>query len=115
MQFDLVGTLLISLALTLALELLFCFFAKIRGLHNYILIVLVNILTNPPVVLTHNLLRRYTGISPIVIVVVLEALVIFGEAVCYKYCSKDIKRPLLLSLCANAFSYLTGLLLIHLI
>lgn len=115
MQLDLILTLLISLGLTLGFELIFCLVFKVRGAHDLILVVLVNFLTNPPVVLTHNILERSSSFSPLLIVLLLETAVIVIEGICYKYYSKNIKHPFGISLGANAFSYLSGLLILSII
>lgn len=115
MQLDFLGTLLISLGLTLVLELAFCLIFKIRGVHNLILVVLVNILTNPPVVLINYLLIQNTPVSPIITVLILEAAAFLTEGFCYKHYAENIKRPYLLSFGANTFSYFSGLLILHII
>lgn len=115
MQNDMIINLLISLGLTLVLELLFFMFLKVRDAHDLTLVVLVNFLTNPPVVLTHNILETKTALSPLIIVILLETAVVIVEGICFKYFSKNIRHPFLVSLGANAFSYLMGLLISNLI
>ncbi len=112
---DIITTLLISLALTIAIELTFCTICGVRGVHDIMLVVLVNFLTNPPVVLTHNLIRLNTNFSPVALVLILETMVIIIEGFSYKYCSKKIKRPFVLSFTANFVSYFLGLLILKLI
>lgn len=115
MGLELVWSLLLSLALTLALELSFCALVfKVRG-RDLLLVVLVNILTNPPVVLTYVLLKPQIGFSPYILTAMLEVSAIAVEAVCYKYCGKDIRRPIIMAVCANVFSYFIGLLITKLI
>ena len=111
MQHDLIISLLISLGITLILELLFCSIFKVRNLHDLVLVVLVNFLTNPPVVLTHYALVGSAALSPLIIVLLLETAVVIIEGFCYKFYSKDIEHPFYISLGANAFSYLMGLLI----
>ena len=92
----------VSLGLTLALELPAVYLWGLRSRHNLKLAVLVNVLTNPAVVLLHGL-----GCPAIP----LEVAAIAVEGVCYRACGEDIRRPYLLALFANGFSYSVGLLL----
>ena len=96
-------TLGISLLLTLILEGLFAFFiGGIRSGRGMALTVLVNTLTNPPVVLL------YTLFPSIPMKYALEIAAVLVEWLIYKKCSEEIGRPFLYALCINAFSYLTG-------
>lgn len=104
----------ISLGLTLALELIFALVFKVRG-RDLILIVLVNFLTNPAVVLSHALLSGYTSIAEVYIILALEVTAISIEWLCYKYRAENIRRPLLFSIGANSFSYLSGLIILAII
>ena len=52
---EIISSLVTSLALTLVLELLFALICGIRRWREILLVILVNVMTNPPVVLTHNL------------------------------------------------------------
>lgn len=115
MQLDFILTLLISLGLTLALELIFCFAVGLRGVRNFTVAILVNVLTNPPVVLLNNILSRKTDLSPVLIVLALELSVILVEGLLYKRFGENIRHPFLLSLSANAFSFLTVLIINHII
>ena len=115
MQLDFIWTLLISLGMTIVLELMFCLIFKLRGVNNFILVVLVNIITNPPVVLLNHLLKQNTRLSQVLIVVVLEIAAVLIEGLYYKRYAKDIKRPFSFSLGANAFSYFSGLLILSMI
>lgn len=101
----------VSLGLTLALETPVAYAWGLRDRHNLAVAVLVNVLTNPAVVLLNFWLSVRTGWPRLAVQLPLEALAVTVEAVCYRECGKDIRRPALLSLCANGFSYCTGLLL----
>lgn len=101
----------LSLGMTLALELPVAYLWGLRGRRNLTLAVLVNVLTNPPVVLGYYLLSARTLWPPLAIQLSLEALAVLTEGWCYARCGRDIRRPYLLSLCANGFSYGMGLLL----
>lgn len=115
MQLDFLWTLLISLCMTLILELAFSLAFRIRNPHDICLVVLVNILTNPPVVLLNDMLRRKSEFPHVLIVLILELTAILIEGLYYKRYANKIKRPFLFSLGANAFSFLTGLILQQLI
>lgn len=115
MQIDFIWTLLISLGLTIALEVIFCLIFKLRGTYNFSLVVLVNILTNPPVVLLNHLLRQNTDLPWVLIVLVLEITAVLVEGQYYRRYAEDIRRPFLFSLGANTFSYFSGLLITYII
>ena len=103
---------LISLGLSLGLTLLFeGIFALRWGLRgrDLILCILVNVLTNPPVVLCALLWRTYgpgPGWLPVPFV---EAGAVLAEGYFYRRDGEKVRRPFLFSLCANAFSYGLGL------
>ena len=95
-------TFAVSLGLTLLLELPFVYLWGLRSRHDLTLAALVNVLTNPAVVLLYQL-----GCPALP----LEAAAVAVEALCYRGCGQQIRRPVLLALCANVFSYTLGLLL----
>ena len=107
---SLLRTLLLSLLLTLIVELTFALCCKKRRF-DLLLAALVNIATNPPVVLIYTLLRQSVRIPGLLLALPLELAAIAVEAFFYKRFADDIKRPLLFSLCANVLSYSTGLML----
>ncbi len=96
----------ISLALTLIFELLYAFILKIRG-KKLIPVLLVNLLTNPPVVLL-----ALTVVENIYGRIVMELAVIAIEGYIYYWFGKTndyvITKPFLKSLMLNAFSYGMG-------
>ena len=96
------STFAISLGLTLLLELPVVYLWGVRKRRDLMVAVLVNVLTNPAVVLLHGL-----GCPALP----LEIAAIAAEALCYRACGEEIRRPYLLSLCANVFSYGMGLVL----
>ena len=111
----LVRSLIYSLLLTEALEIPFCVLAwRFRG-RETIVCALVNIVTNPPVVLAHFLIKQRltacggAGYMPLVIIG-LELAAVTVEWLFYRRCT-DKEHPFLVSLTANAFSYFTGLAL----
>ena len=107
-------SLALSLALTLVLEVgFFLVVRSIKGKHDkkdLLLAVMVNILTNPAVVLLYWLAVLYTDLNR-VIIVPLELLAVLVEGYLYKKHGRFFKHPYLFSVAANAFSFGTGLFL----
>ena len=101
-------TLAISLALTLALEEAFALVWGLRGRRELGTVALVNILTNPPVVLLYHTAVELLGWSALVMTAVLETAAVLVEWRCYRLCSQQLRRPLLFALLANVFSYGAG-------
>lgn len=104
-------SLFISLMMTLALELPFCIAMKVRRKKDLLLAVLVNVLTNPFVVLTYHLTSFYTNWNRVMVVGILEVGAVVVEGVCYQKFGDKIKHPYALAIGANLFSYFTGLLI----
>lgn len=115
LQSDFVITLLISLGLTLILELAFSLLLRVRNSHDLLLIALVNVITNPAVVLLNKLLSVGTEIPSFLIISLLEIAAVLIEWLYYKRFSQAIKNPFLFSLGANAFSYFIGLIITKII
>ncbi len=105
---DLILSLLLSLALTEAIEGGFALGLQKRS-KALLLCAMVNLITNPPVVL----LSRLAG-GGWLTVAVLEVLAILVEGLLYRY-SGLYKRPYLFSLTANALSFSLGLVINQLI
>jgi len=101
----------VSLAATVVLELLLCVLMGYRSRRIVLMVVLVNILTNPPVVLCYYILSIVRGFPEVPVIMVLELAAVLVEWLCYKYRAGEIKRPFLFSLGLNCFSYFTGLLI----
>lgn len=102
-------SLFVSLALTLLLELVF---ALLWGVERRDLpaVVLANVLTNPVVVLCHHAAAWYLPGALSAITLALELGAVGVEGLIYRRRSQ-ISFPWAFSACANAFSFLTGLLL----
>ena len=96
----------ISLGLTLLIELPVGFAMGMRGKKHILLMILVNILTNPAAVLL-----CWLGVAQIPV----EIAVFLVEAGIYYWFSKDegftIKHPILLALWANLISWTSGILI----
>ena len=97
------SVLAVSLGLTLLFESLFALCWGLRGKREFLILFLVNLLTNPLLVCLYNsfpLARK--------LVLLLELGAVLTEWLCYRACSEKLKRPFLFSLWANAFSYGLG-------
>lgn len=99
-----IPSLILSLLLTLAIELPVAWLWGLRG-RDLQLAALVNLLTNPPVVLLAILLPR----PPVV--AVLELAAVAAEAFCYLRRGEQIRHPVLLACVANLISYSAGILI----
>lgn len=105
----------ISLILTLGTELAVAFCWGPRTRKSVLLVILVNVLTNPPAVLCNWICRMYLpDYRRALVQLVIETAVVIVEAfVYYRFAGDErwrIKKPVLLSLTANGCSWLLGLL-----
>jgi len=109
------GALLFSLGLSLALTIGFeaGFFLLIgkRNKKDLLLLLLVNILTNPIVVLLYWLAASFTDWNIYIVLIPLELFAVVTEGYYYKKYGQSFRRPFLFSLAANAFSFGIGWLL----
>ena len=97
-----------SLALTLVLEELFALLWGLRGRRELTVVALVNVLTNPPVVLLYHIAVGLWGWHAASVTILLEGAAVAVEWRCYRLCSDQLQRPLLFALLANLFSYGAG-------
>ena len=102
-----------SLFFTLVLELAAAYLFGLRARENILLVVLVNILTNPPAVLACWLGRMYlAGKMPFLLELAAEAAAVIVEACVYTSFShvkgSEIKHPVLLAVSANLCSWMIG-------
>lgn len=104
-------TLAISLALTLALEEAFALVWGLRGRRELGIVALVNILTNPPVVLLYHTAVGLLGWNALLVTAVLETAAVLVEWRYYRLCSRQLTRPFWFALLVNAFSYGAGQLI----
>ena len=112
----LINSLVLSLLLTVALEIGFFIlisrlFTNKRDKKDFLLVILVNVLTNPVVVLLYWLAALYTNWNIVIVLLPLELFAIFTEGYYYKKYSSGFRRPYLFSVAANVFSFGTGLLI----
>ena len=110
MNGELLSALGISLASTLILEAGFFLLIGKRNKKDLLLVIMVNIITNPAVVLLYWLAVLYTDINKIFTTAALEVFAVAAEGYYYKKYGWDFKRPYLFSLAANAFSLGVGML-----
>ena len=104
----------ISLGLTLLIELAVAFLMKIRGWTEFLIVVLVNVLTNPLVVLIVYLMIFRFPAWRWPVEILLEILVIPAEGLLYRAAKKSgfrFPKPFLLALLCNLSSYGIGLLI----
>lgn len=107
----------IALILTLIIELAAALFLGIRSRKVLVLILLVNILTNPPAVLLHWLGRLYLpSIADFWFQLGIEFIVITTEALIYYTFSKKkdwkLTHPTQLSIITNISSWIVGLFIL---
>ena len=111
MSEELLSALALALGLTLALEIGFFFVMGKRNLRDMGLVLLVNILTNPPVVLLYWLAAYYTSWPSVAVIIPLEVLAVLAEGYYYRKYGQKFCRPYIFSAVANAFSFVAGALL----
>ena len=98
----------VSLLLTLVFEEGFALMWGLRGQRELGLTALVNILTNPPVVLLYYTATGLWRWNAVPVTLVLEAAAVLVEWRCYRAYSEQVKRPFLFALLVNLFSYGVG-------
>lgn len=105
------STFAICLGLTILLETSFALFAGVRGGKNFLIIVLIQVITNPLVVLSFLWIGSHFHWPGYAYELPIETLVVIVEALYYRKYLKCIKRPFSFSLAANYFSYSFGIIL----
>ena len=98
------------LLLTIIIELIIALILGIRDKKDIINIILVNVITNPIVVMSQTLLYIKFGYNIEMIgIAILEVLVVLVEGLIYKKVLNYKKiNPILLSLILNTLSFLIG-------
>jgi len=98
------------LLLTIIIELIIALILGVRNKKDIINIILVNVITNPIVVMSQTLLYIKFGYNIEMIgIAILEVLVVLVEGLIYKKVLNYKKiNPILLSLILNALSFLIG-------
>lgn len=102
---QLIPILIISLCLTILSEWFFAFVCGLRESAEFLLILAVNLLTNPAVVLLHTFTATHFLPALTPATVVLEILAIIIEWLCYRKFSRQLSHPFYFALSANLFSY----------
>ena len=105
------AVLTVSLGMTVILEEAFGRMAGVRDGWDMVLIALVNLLTNPAVVLVYHLNRIYPVTNPYCAAVILEIGAVAAEGICYRAAARGIRHPWIFSAGANLFSYTAGLVI----
>ena len=106
-----IWALVISLTLTILLESGFFLLIGKRNKKDLLLLVLVNIITNPVVVLSYLLALLYADWDQSLIILPLELFAVLTEWFYYNKYGQDFRCPYLFSALANLFSFGTGVLL----
>ena len=105
----------VSLGMTIVLEALVMIVLGEHSKKNMLLLLLINIFTNPMAVYLAYVGNYLTRLSDVVIQLPIEILVILVEVGIYKWFSKDknwnIKKPILLGTLANIVSWSVGLMM----
>ena len=101
---------LYCLGTTIVIEGVLAFLCGVRKLSDQLIVLLVNVLTNPLLVSTgYLILLRFGRTAYDIATAAMEIAVVFIEGLVYKKILTDRKHPLLLSLFLNAGSLLIGL------
>lgn len=98
--------LLLSLTLTLVLEGLYGLVWGLKSRRDWLLLLLVNVVTNPVVVTLYHLVSRHW-----LFVAALEVAAVLAEWLAYRKWGRGTRPAFLFALCANCFSFFSGLLL----
>lgn len=111
---SLVVVMIISLVLTIIIEEIFAFFVGNRTKRDLILVLLVNVITNPMVVYLYHAINHYFNADMRVVTVGLETAAILIEGTYYESYGRSIRYPYWLAIGANIISYGMGQLMINL-
>lgn len=114
---NIVGLMLVSLAETIVLELVFALICGFRTKKKMWVNILCNTLTNPVVTFTYYFFCYGFGLPAYIlaaVLLILEVSAVIVEGVVYKKLT-DISRPFLFSIGANLFSYFSGLIINNLL
>lgn len=83
----------------------------LRGKHNLLLTFLVNVITNPAVVLIYYFMRYFAPQNARTTQYFLEIGVVLVEFYYYKKYGRNVSHPFWVALAANLFSYLMRLII----
>lgn len=108
---ELIKALVLSLTLTIIIETGVFLLAGKRNKRDLRLVILVNIVTNPAVVLLYWLAALHTVWNLTLVAIPLEISAFLVEGCYYRKYGEGFRRPFLFALIANAVSFGLGLLL----
>lgn len=100
-----------SLLVTILLEELLAWLFGMHQKKNLLLVLLVNVLTNPLVVICYYLGISFIQCNSWYIKLVLEGMAVICEALYYQRYGEQIKHPWFLSILLNGFSFGSGIIL----
>lgn len=107
-----IKSLILSLILTIGFEVFLSYILGVRKPCNLIIVIIVNICTNPIVVFISNLILYINNlITYYICVAILEVGAILIEWLLYQKYLKEKLHPLKLSICNNIFSFFMGLII----
>jgi len=108
-----INSMIVSLLLTLIIEIIISYILGIRCKNDFIIIICVNIITNPIVVFTANCVRLLNNkLIYDIVVLILEIVAFFVEGFLFKeYLNYKEKKPFLISLFNNGISFLLGVVI----
>ena len=107
----LAASLAISLALTIICETGFFLIIGKREKKDLFLLILVNVLTNPIVVLSFWLAVLHTDWNARITLIPLELFAVLMEGYYYSKYGQSFRHPFLFSIAANMFSFWIGVLI----
>ena len=99
--------LIISLGMTLALESGYAWLWGVKGT-DFLIIILMNILTNPLVVLWHY---TFLDLGIWVNTVLPELIAVIAEVLLLAHFVRSVTKPVALGICINLFSYFVGFMI----
>ncbi len=110
-------SIIISLSMTLVIEVIIAICLKIRDKEDLKVIIFANILTNPVVVFCTNLVFTFCSqYVHVITVIIFEILAVIVEYKLYKeFLNFKEKSPLYISIVSNVFSFSIGLIIDKLI
>ena len=111
MKVELLASIGRSLLLTLVFEVSFFLLLAKKNKKDLLLLILVNILTNPALVLLYWLIVLYSNFNSFLSIIILELSAILVESFYYRRYGEEFHHPFIFSIAANTFSFGLGLLI----
>ena len=104
-----IGTLFTAWIFTVVIESMIAYLCKIRRKEDFLLLLLMNTVTNPLAMLLYQLLGMHLPLPDLTFQIFVEILVIISEAQILKKYMEAEPSPWGISLALNAGSYFAGL------